>query len=79
MKRIRLGTAMLLIAIVALVTALIIQHDRMGRRIAELEAISAPTWKLISEKRSAEIKVKQLTKRVNDLESDMRKGSPNGK
>ena len=73
MKRIRLGTSMLLIVIVALATALVVQHERASRRIAELEAITAPTWKLISEKRAAESRASRLTKRVAELEGGLGK------
>jgi hypothetical protein len=76
MRRFRLGTLMLLVVIAALVTALVVQHDRASRRIAELEATAAPTFEaleMIDEKQSAEMQVKGLTKGVNPLKS--REGS----
>ena len=66
MKRFRLSTLMLLIVIAALVTAVIVQ----GRRIAELEAVAAPTlksWRMVAEKRSAEIEIKRQMDRANGL------------
>ena len=66
MRRFRLGTLMLLIAVVALVTALIV----LSRRIAELEAAAAPTLRMrrmVAEKRSAETQVKRETERANAL------------
>lgn len=44
-RRLRLGTLMLLVVIAALVTALVVQQGRASRRIAELEAVAAPTLK----------------------------------
>ena len=69
MKRFRLGTLMLLVAIAALVDALVVQHDRASRRIALLEAVAAPALKsseMIVEKRSGELQIKRLKKGVNE-------------
>ena len=68
MKRFRLSTLMLLVVIAALVTALIVQ----GRRIAELEAAAAPTlksWRMVAEKRSAEIEIRRQMDQANGLNS----------
>ncbi len=72
MRRIRLSTLMLLIVIAALVTALIVQ----GRRIAELEAVAAPTlkaWRMVAEKRSSEIEIRRQMDRTKGLNSGVGK------
>ncbi len=58
MRRIRLGTLMLLVVIAALVTALVVQNDCATRRIAELKVVASPALKaseMIAEKRGAEM------------------------
>jgi hypothetical protein len=72
MRRIRLSTLLLLGVIAALVTALVVQHDRASRRIAELEGADTATlkiWKMVAVKPSAEMQVKGLTKGVTELKS----------
>jgi hypothetical protein len=72
MKRIRLSTLLLLVVIAALVTALIVQ----GRRIAKLESAAAPTlksWRMVAEKRSAEIEIGRQMARANGLNSGVGK------
>jgi hypothetical protein len=70
MRRTRLSTLMLLVVIAALVMALVVQHWRTSRRIAELEAIAAPALKSqqeVAEKSRAEALVEQQAKRADDL------------
>jgi hypothetical protein len=69
MKRFRLGTLLLLVVIAALMMALVVQHDRASRRIAELESVAGPTWKMISDNRSYEYQIKKLKQRIAELES----------
>ena len=69
MRRLRLSTLLLLIAVAALLLALIVQHDRASRRIAELETVSGPTWEMISKIRMYEHDIKKLKKKVSELQS----------
>src|SRR5262245_47973466 len=81
MRRTRLSTLMLLVVIAALVMALVVQHQRASRRIAELEAIAAPTLKSleqVAEKRRAEALIEHQLKRAKAHMSNSLMDEPPG-
>ncbi len=66
MRRFRMSTLMLLIAIAALSMALLVQHHRATRREAEMRARLAQSWPLFLEKQRIEKQIEHLAK-LRDL------------
>jgi type II secretory pathway component PulM len=63
MKRLRLSTLLLLIVIAALCMALVVQHERLSRRVAELQA-------RLAQEREFGARVRELNKKIKAMSTN---------